>query len=92
MGEGLAIGFDATGAGNVVGTAMAGLLGATYTIKLPNTGIGINIPAERLYHVNGTPREAFLPPFLVETASHTSQEDAVLERALKLLSRKRRSA
>lgn len=80
MGEGLAIGFDATGAGKVVGTAMAGLLGATYTIKLPDSGIGINVPAERLYHVNGTPREAFLPPILVDI------EGAALERALKFVS------
>ena len=87
MGEGLAIGFDATRAGRVVGTAMAGLLGATYTITLPNTGIGINLPAERLYHVNGTPREAFRPPFPVETTT-SSPEDAVLARALEILTRR----
>jgi carboxyl-terminal processing protease len=73
MGEGLAIGFDATGGGNVVGTPMAGLVGATNQILLPLTKIGINMPAERLYHVNGTPREAFQPSVLVDV---TRQFDA----------------
>jgi len=66
MGEGLAMGFDATGAGTVVGTPMAGLLGATNQIMLPRTGIGVNLPAERLYHINGTAREAFHPSVLVD--------------------------
>jgi C-terminal processing protease CtpA/Prc len=66
MGEGLAMGFDATGVGTVVGTPMAGLLGATNQIMLPSTRIGVNLPVERLYHVNGTAREAFQPRVLVD--------------------------
>jgi carboxyl-terminal processing protease len=66
MGEGLAMGFDATGVGTVVGTPMAGLLGATNQVMLSRTGIGVNLPAERLYHVNGTAREAFQPSVLVD--------------------------
>jgi C-terminal processing protease CtpA/Prc len=66
MGEGLAIGFDATHAATVVGTGMAGLMGATYSVTLPHTGIGMNLPAERLYHVNGTPRETFRPTVMVD--------------------------
>lgn len=60
MGEGLAIGFDALGA-RVTGTRMAGLLGAIYDFRLENSGLVIKLPAERLTHVNGTPREAFVP-------------------------------
>jgi carboxyl-terminal processing protease len=60
MGEGLAIGFDALGA-RVTGTPMAGLLGAIYDYRLENSGLVIKLPAERLAHVNGTPREAFVP-------------------------------
>jgi C-terminal processing protease CtpA/Prc len=85
MGEGLAIGFDATGRGIVVGTSMAALLGATYHITMPNTGIGINVPAERLYHVNGTPREAFQPRVAVDIASGKPGEDIVLATALRAL-------
>jgi carboxyl-terminal processing protease len=85
MGEGLAIGFDGTGRGTVVGTPMAGLMGATYHVTLPNTGIGLNVPAERLYHVNGTPREAFRPAVLVDILQGGPNEDVVLAAALRIL-------
>jgi carboxyl-terminal processing protease len=60
MGEGLAIGLDALGA-EVVGGPMAGLLGAIYDHPLPNSGMVIKLPTERLYAVDGTSREAFRP-------------------------------
>lgn len=60
MGEGLALGFDAIGA-EVRGTRMAGLLGAIYDYRLEHSGLVIKLPAERLGHVDGTPREAFVP-------------------------------
>ncbi len=60
MGEGLAIGFDAIGV-PVYGTRMAGLRGAVYDERLPHSGLVLKLPAERLSHVNGTPREAFVP-------------------------------
>ena len=85
MGEGLAIAFDGTRSGTVLGTAMAGLLGATYHVTLPNTGIGLNVPAERLYHVDGTPREAFRPNVVVDLRDEAPGEDRVLETALRLL-------
>ena len=60
MGEGLAVGLDALGA-EVTGGPMAGLLGAIYDHRLPNSGLVIKLPTERLYAVDGTPREAFRP-------------------------------
>jgi C-terminal processing protease CtpA/Prc len=87
MGEGLAIGFDATGAGKLVGTAMAQLVGATYTITLPNTGLHVNVPAERLEHVNGTPREKFLPPVLVDVSKASAANDPFITAALTTLGR-----
>jgi C-terminal processing protease CtpA/Prc len=60
MGEGLALGFDAIGA-RVEGGPMAGLLGAVYDHKLEQSGLVIKIPVERLFHVDGTPRERFMP-------------------------------
>jgi len=45
----------------VVGRPMAGLLGAVYDLRLPNSGLVIKIPVERLYAVDGTPREQFKP-------------------------------
>ena len=60
MGEGLAIGFDAIGA-RVEGSRMAALLGAIYDHKLEKSGQVIKFPTERLYAVDGTPREKFVP-------------------------------
>ena len=61
MGEGIAIGLDAMKRATVLGDPMAGLLGALYQESLPNTGFVVRIPAERLYHVDGSPRERFRP-------------------------------
>ncbi len=60
MGEGLAIGMDALGA-EVSGGPMAGLLGAVYDHRLANSGLVIKLPTERLYAIDGTPREAVVP-------------------------------
>jgi C-terminal processing protease CtpA/Prc len=66
MGEGMAIGLDGTRRATVVGTRMAGLEGAVFTGTLPRSGIRFNYPAERLLHVNGTPRESFRPALVVD--------------------------
>jgi len=60
MGEGIAVGFAAMGA-RVEGTPMAQLRGAVYDFQLPNSGLVIKIPAERLFTVDGLPREEFVP-------------------------------
>lgn len=60
MGEDLAVGMDALGA-RVEGDRMAGLLGAVYDLRLERSGLVIKLPVERLYAVDGTPREAFEP-------------------------------
>lgn len=60
MGEGLAVGLDALGA-DVVGGPMAGLLGAIYDHRLANSGLVLKLPTERLYAIDGTPREDFRP-------------------------------
>lgn len=60
MGEGLAIGFDAIGA-EVTGHKMAGLVGAIYDYRLQHSGLVIKLPTERLMHIDGTPREQFVP-------------------------------
>jgi len=81
MGEGIAIGFDALGKATV-GGPMAQLRGATCHLELPNSKIGVNLPAERLYHVNGTPREAFVPTIPVPDSAGAG--DAPLKAALRV--------
>lgn len=85
MGEGLAIGFDATDTATIIGTPMAGLQGATEHLRLANTGIGINLPTERLYHVDGTPREAFIPRVVVDVSAAVAGGDPFIAAALQRL-------
>jgi carboxyl-terminal processing protease len=85
MGEGLAIGLDGMKRATVVGTPMARLRGAVSERDLPNTGIAVRIPTERLMHIDGTPRETFVPPVVV--APGPPGEDVALKRAVDLLVR-----
>lgn len=86
MGEGIAVGLDGMDRSTIIGTPMAGLRGALHERELPNTGIEVRIPAERLSHVNGTPRASFKPGVFVKPASGPNADPA-LQRALHLLSR-----
>ena len=81
MGEGIAIGFDAMHRALVVGTPMAHLSGAVSDFRLPKTGTDVAFATEQLFHVNGTPRQDWLPPALV-TAPVTKESDPVLARGL----------
>ena len=84
MGEGIAIGFDAMHRATVVGTPMAHLAGAVSDDKLPRTGVDVAYATEQTFHVNGTPRQAWVPPVLV-TEPVTATQDPILARAIGLL-------
>ena len=84
MGEGMTIGLDAMNRAKIVGTRMAGLCGATEVFTLPNSGIGARFPTLRLYHLDGTPREKFVPGVLVDLA-HANGGDPILARGLAVL-------
>lgn len=86
VGEGITIGFDALKRATIIGTPMAGLNGAVYSYRMPNTGIGFSFPVEKLFHVNGTPREVFKPTIIV---AETGGKDAILEAALRFIATKR---
>jgi hypothetical protein len=60
-GEGLAIGLSATRGAPVLGRPMAHLLGALGEFTLPNSQIVVRIRVEKLFHVDGRPRESFMP-------------------------------
>jgi len=84
MGEGMTIGLDAMHRAKIVGTRMAGLCGATEVFTLPQSRIGARFPTLRLYHLNGTPREKFVPGVLVDLA-HANGDDPILARGLAVL-------
>ena len=83
MGEGLAIGLNATRSAPVLGRPMARLLGALGEFSLPQSRIVVRVPVEKLFHVDGTPREAYLPRSVAKGVS-PGQADAELIAALEL--------
>lgn len=85
MGEGIAIGLDGMDRATVVGTPMAGLRGATYTFTLPNTGISATVPGELLFHLDGTPRDEFVPPVTVDLVRERAVPDPVLNTGIAAL-------
>lgn len=87
MGEGITVGMDGMKRATIVGTEMARLAGATSGIKLPNTGIGVTFPTEKLFHINGIPRENFVPRVHVNLLLKVNQdeEDIILRRGLRVL-------
>ena len=82
MGEGMAVGFDAMQRAVVVGTRMAHLAGAVSDDKLPKTGVDIAYATEQIYHVDGVPRQNWLPPVLVKEPLEGQAEDVVLMRGI----------
>lgn len=87
--EGITIGFDALRRANtrIIGTELARLNGAVYSYELPNTRIRFSFPAERLYHVNGTAREKYLPPVLIDPSSKEAlaSPDIFMDKAIQYL-------
>ena len=55
----------------IIGTEMAKLLGAINGFVMTETQIGFQIPTERLYHINGIPREKYKPTILTQNIDET---------------------
>ncbi|MDQ5846080.1 MAG: S41 family peptidase [Acidobacteriota bacterium] len=87
MGEGITIGMDGMKRATIVGTEMARLVGATSGIRLPSTGIGATFPTEKLFHIDGSPREKFVPPVHINLLLNANQngDDIILQRGLTVL-------
>lgn len=90
--EGITIGFDALHRSRtfIIGTPMARLNGAVYTYEMPNSKIGFSFVAERLYHINGLPREKYLPPISPDLMNRKTEpgKDIFISTALAYLERK----
>lgn len=85
LGEGITAGFDALKTGATIGTKLAGLCGAIYTFEMPNTKIKFSFPVEKLYHVNGTPREKYIPNIEIDYKDLSGNEDVILNEVLKII-------
>jgi carboxyl-terminal processing protease len=86
MGEGLAIGLHATRGAAVLGQPMAKLLGAIDEAVLPHSKIAVRVPVEKLFHIDGTPREAVPPCAAAAAGSHSVAQDWELSAAVALAS------
>ena len=83
MGEGLAIGLQGMGRATVLGTEMAGLLGAVNGFAVSDASYAFQMPVEQLYRLDGTPRERVQPDVLVPPDD--SSADNVLAAAISRL-------
>lgn len=83
MGEGLAIGFDAMDKAEIVGTEMKRLAGADFDFNFIHQDYGYKLILEKLFHVNGTPREEYIPKNYVTQS--TTSKDETLERGIELI-------
>lgn len=83
MGEGLAIGFEGMGRAEIVGTEMRRLAGEVYDFGFQHQWYGYKLSTARLFHVNGRPREAYVPENYVE--QRTMETDEVLQRGLEII-------
>jgi carboxyl-terminal processing protease len=82
MGEGIAIGLNGARGAPVLGQRMAHLLGALGETRLAHFGFAVRVPNEKLFHVNGTAREDFVPRPVGDSAT----ADATLAAALQIVS------
>ena len=65
---------------------MAGLRGELRELRLAHSGILVRYPAQRTFHVDGTPRESVRPDVFVDLAApQGGPGDPILYQALKLL-------
>ena len=83
MGEGLAVGFDGMNRAEIVGTEMKRLAGSDFDFQFRNQTFGYKMILQRLDHINGTPREQFVPKHYVQQS--TIDKDEVMEKGLALI-------
>ena len=83
MGEGMAIGLDGMNRAKIIGTEMNRLAGGIKTIKFSHSNFGFHIPFEKMYHLDGSLRETYVPKEYVNQAS--SDEDHFLNYAFRMI-------
>ena len=84
MGEGLVIGLHAAAGARTFGSDMADILGALHNFDLEHSGVRLDIGAEALFHVDGTPREDYVADVAVERSDRDpAGGDPLLEAAVR---------
>ena len=85
MGEGLAIGFEGMKRAEIVGTEMRRLAGEVYDFGFKHQRFGYKLSTAKLYHINGTIREKYIPTNYVKQT--TTNKDETLEKGIKLINK-----
>lgn len=88
MGEGLAIGFEGMERAEVVGTEMRRLAGEVYDFDFSHQKYGYKLSTAKLYHINGTLREEYIPTNYVRQS--TIFVDETLEKGIELINKKQK--
>ena len=85
MGEGMTIGFDAMNRAQIVGTEMKRLAGSDFGFKFDNQNFGYSLILQKLYHIDGTLREKYIPPnYVSQSIIH---KDEILEKGIELINK-----
>ncbi len=84
MGEGIAIGFDGMKRAEIVGTEMQRLAGSDF--KFYNQAYGNKSVLQKLYHINGIPREKYVPKNHV--IQSTNNEDESFNLGIEIINKK----
>ena len=85
MGEGITIGLDAMSRAEIVGTEMKGQAGSNSYFNFDNQPFGYSLVLQRLYHIDGTPREKYIPKNYVSQS--TNQNDETLEKGIEVVNK-----
>lgn len=85
MGEGLAIGFEGMGRAKIVGSEMERLAGEMNGFSFKNQSFGYRLSTAKLFHINGTSREKYIPTNYVKQT--TIQKDETLEKGIELINK-----
>lgn len=74
MGEGIAIGLNTIDGIEVIGTEMSRLAGGMKSIDFKNHNYGFQVSFEKIFDINGNPREEFVPKNYVEQTRTDTDE------------------
>lgn len=86
MGEGLAIGLEASAQAKVMGTEMERLAGSMKGFSFRHLNFGYRLSTQKLFHINGSPREKYIPSYYI--SPENTQEDEILRTGIHFLEKR----
>ena len=78
-------GFEGMGRAEIIGSEMRRLAGEVYDFSFKHQKYGYKLSTAKLYHINGTIREKYVPTNYVKQS--TNEKDEVLEKGIELINK-----